>query len=236
MTEPSRRTLLRRTASDGTAPRLGADRRPVVLVHGFGDTGETAWWRRFRRHLREDGYEDADLHTVSFGDRLLEASDSPRVYGERVAAALESVHDRRGCEVDVVAHSMGGLGSRWALEEAGAAPYARSLVTLGTPHQGTRTAHLARRTPGGRDMVPGSNFLATLNDGSTADGVRYTAVWGSLDPLVVGRWRAELPEDLLAEVDENLPAGRYSHLGLVAEADVYRMYRDRLQGGGTPTA
>ena len=48
MGEPSRRTLLRRVGGDGGHPgsAVGADRWPVVLVHGYGDTGETAWWRR----------------------------------------------------------------------------------------------------------------------------------------------------------------------------------------------
>lgn len=235
MSETSRRTLLRRVGGHiGSA--VGADRRPVVLVHGFADTGETAWWRRLRGHLRSDGYRDADLRTVSFGDRIGEASDSPREYAADIEATLESVHDERGCPADVVAHSMGGLGSRWALEELDAAPYARELVTLGTPHQGTRAAHLAGRTPGGRDMVPGSEFLETLNDGATAEGVRYTAVWGSLDPLIVGRRRAELPGTVAGARDENLAAGRHTHLGLVADAAVYRRYRDRLAGTAASTA
>ncbi|WP_254840609.1 esterase/lipase family protein [Natronomonas marina] len=237
MTERNRRELLRR-ASGAAVPvgASGADRRPVVLVHGFADTGETAWWRRLRDHLRGDGYEEADLHTVSFGDRVGEASDSPRTYGADVAATVESVHDERGCPVDVVAHSMGGLGTRWALEELGAAPYVRELVTLGTPHQGTRAAHLATRTPGGRDMVPGSEFLGTLNDGATAEGVRYTAVWGSLDPLVVGPRRAELPDDVRRGADENRPARRRTHLQLVFDEDAYRTYRDRLLGTAVSTA
>ncbi len=236
MPEPTRRALLRRTASHGTRGVTGADRRPVVLVHGFGDTGETPWWDELRGHLLADGYDEADLRTVSLGDRLFEAHDSPREYGVDIAAEIEAVHDERGCEVDVLAHSMGGLGSRWAIEQAGAAPQVRSLVTLGTPHQGTRAAHLARRTPGGRDMVPGSDFLGTLNDtGGGTDDVRYTAVWGSLDPLIVGRRRAEVPGAVLGEGDENLAAGRHTHLGLVSDRAVYRAYRGRLTGGRSPT-
>jgi len=85
-------------------------------------------------------------------------------------------------------------------------------------------------------MVPGSEFLETLNDGSTADGVRYIAVWGSLDPLIVGRRGAELPGAVAGVRDENLAAGRHTLLGLVADADVYRRYRDRLAGTAAPTA
>lgn len=166
----------RRHRQDRPRPSPGRAR------HGFGDTGETAWWRRLRRHLRADGYDDGDLWTVSFGDRLLEANESPRPYGEEIAATLEGLHDDRGCAVDVVAHSMGGLGSRWAIEQEGAAPSARSPLTLGTPHQGTRAAHLARRSPGGRDMVPGSDLLETLNDGPGPSDVRYNAVWGQPGP------------------------------------------------------
>ena len=207
-----------------------------MLVHGFVDTGETAWWRRFRSHLRADGYRGSDLHTVSLGDRLGEAVDSPRAYAADVEAALESVHDEVGCPADVVAHSMGGLAARWALEERGAASHARNLVTLGTPHQGTRAAYLVARTPGGRDMVPGSEFLETLNADATAEGVAYTAVWGALDAAVVGRRRAELPASVRGPADENRPAGRWTHLQLVFDDDVYRTYRDRLRGRGASTA
>jgi hypothetical protein len=85
MGEPSRRTLLRRVGGDGGHPgsAVGADRRPVVLVHGYGDTGETARWRRLRRHPREDGYGEADRHALSVGDRIGEARDSPREYTGR---------------------------------------------------------------------------------------------------------------------------------------------------------
>jgi triacylglycerol esterase/lipase EstA (alpha/beta hydrolase family) len=49
---------------------------------------------------------------VSLDDRLLEANESPRVDGTEIAAALEGVDDNRGCPVDILGHSMGGLGSR----------------------------------------------------------------------------------------------------------------------------
>ena len=235
MNETNRRALLRRAAASRSVGAV-RERRPVVLVHGFVDTGKTPWWRRLERHLRTDGYRDADVHPVSLGDRLGQASDSPRTYAADIEAALESVHDERGCPADVVAHSMGGLGARWALEERGAAPYVRNLVTLGTPHQGTRAAHLIAPTAGGRDMVPGSEFLGALNDGPTAPGVRYTAVWGALDAAVVGRRRAELPAAVRGEGDENRPAGRWTHLQLVFDDDVYRTYRDRLQDPAPSTA
>jgi triacylglycerol esterase/lipase EstA (alpha/beta hydrolase family) len=110
-----------------------------------------------RRYFRGDGYGEADRRTLGFGDHTGDASDSPSEHGSRIAAALESVHDDRGRPVDVVAHSVGGLGARRALEELDAAPYARELVTLGTPHRGTRAAHLAKRTPGGREWCPAAS-------------------------------------------------------------------------------
>lgn len=236
-TESSRRRLLGRAAATTSSPLAGgpqgsvrADRAPVVLVHGFSDTGRTRWWDRLRSHLRADGYDDADIHTLSFGERVGQAHDSPQAYGEEIAAELEAIHDERGCRADIVAHSMGGLGSRWALEELDAATYARNLVTLGTPHQGTRAAHLASRTPGGRDMVPGSDFLTTLNDDATAPGVDYTSLWSSIDPLVVSQRRGDLPEAIRADGDESQSVGRRGHLQLVFDSDVYAQYRDRLLG------
>jgi pimeloyl-ACP methyl ester carboxylesterase len=228
MDATDRRALLRRDAAGLRPEAVGVDRRPIVLVHGFADTGETPWWRRLKGYLRADGYGEADLHTVSLGDRVGRARGSPREYAADVAATLESVFDARGRPVDVVAHSMGGLAARWALEELSAAPQARGLVTLGTPHQGTRAARLAARTPGGRDMVPGSEFLGTLNDDPTPASVRYTAVRSRFDPLVVGPRRARLPDDVRRDDDENRTVDSRGHLRLVFDEAVYRAYRDRL--------
>jgi hypothetical protein len=58
-------------------------------------------------------------------------------------------------------------------------------------------------------MAPGRRTSGTTPSG------------GSLDPLIVGRHRAELPDAVMADRDENLAAGRVGRLGLMADRDVY---------------
>ena len=61
--------------------------------------------------------------------------------GEHLARFLNYLHTERGVdEVDVVAHSMGGLYSRAAfrvLQQTGSPVHIRSLTTIGTPWQGS---------------------------------------------------------------------------------------------------
>lgn len=67
--------------------------------------------------------------------------------GERLARFLTHLHTERGVEeVDVIAHSMGGLFSRAAirdLQSAGSPIRIRSLTTIGTPWQGSYLADYA---------------------------------------------------------------------------------------------
>ena len=200
--------------------------QPVLLVHGFGDTGDTPWWDVATRYFTDVGYPESAIHLVELGEVPGTAVDSPEEYAEAVQAKLESVSDEHGSTVDVVAHSMGGLDSRWCVEKLDGARYVDDLVTLGTPHRGTYAAHLAELTPGGRDMQPGSEFLTELNDGRLAEGVSYAAFWSSVDELIAPSHFAELPEPELSSVESarNENTGYQEHIQLVYDRSVFDRY------------
>jgi triacylglycerol lipase len=66
-------------------------------------------------------------------------------------------------KLNIVAHSMGGLDMRYALDKLDAAPHVSSFTTVSTPHHGTSLAELALSTPGAiRDKIGG--FLDWIGD------------------------------------------------------------------------
>jgi triacylglycerol esterase/lipase EstA (alpha/beta hydrolase family) len=201
----------------------GRGDEPVVLVHGYGDTGATPWWRTLERRFYDRGYPDSAVETLSFGVPGLTLG-SPRGYAERIGRRVETLRDRYGSRVDIVAHSMGGLGARWYVERGGGAAFVDDLVTLGTPHQGSTLAY-TQPTPGGRDMVPDSEFLRTLNGRRPPRAVTYTAV-GSDDDGLVDPDRASLPFD--TRNVRNVRVRGPGHMGLVSDAAVFSRYADAL--------
>ena len=238
-TEPTTRRSVLRGAGVAAATAIGVSTvgtavaddgspgdEPVLLVNGYADVEDTPWWDVLESHFREVGYADEDVHRADLGDVPGTTVDSPTEYAEVVADRLATIGDEYGREVDVVAHSMGGLDSRWAIEKLDAARYVDDLVTLGTPHQGTYVAYLGALTDGGRDMIPGSDFLTELNDGTLAEGVDYLALWSSADELIAPDEYAALPDSVAASVDvahsEN--SGYQEHIQLVSDRDVFEQY------------
>lgn len=199
---------------------------PVLLVHGYGDTGLSPWWRTLAGHFYDAGYDRRTVETLSLGWVPGTTVGSPERYARRIGRAVERLRDRHGSRVDVVAHSMGGLGARWYVEREDGAPNVDDLVTLGTPHQGTALAHAGSWTPGGRAMLPGSDLLATLNGRRLPRGVNYTAVWSEDDEAVLPGHRARLP--FTASNVRNLRVRGPGHLGLVSSRGVFASYVDTL--------
>ena len=131
-------------------------------------------------------------------------NDGPlRISGRRLRKELfqlSSKHPR--LDLVVVAHSMGGLVARYALERVAPAPSCvTDLFTLGTPHQGSRLAvgqpwlevivapdwqdrlnpFAGMRDGVGqvvRELLPGSEFLKQLNAFSRPAGIRYHVAAG----------------------------------------------------------
>ena len=157
--------------------------RPVVLLAGWADPGFAvgSLSQRVQQTLDDDRVIDVSFSgATSFDDareRVLEAVD----------AAFPSDDATWTQEVDVVAISMGGLVARHAAAAHDEQPrrlrIAR-LITLATPHQGARLAHLPTLSQRQRDMRPGSSFLDTL---PAPDDVDYDIhAYVRLDDTVVG--------------------------------------------------
>jgi triacylglycerol esterase/lipase EstA (alpha/beta hydrolase family) len=83
-------------------------------------------------------------------------------HAEEIDSLVSELMTETGAaHVDIVAHSMGGLATRWYLNTHPDAPV-RRVAFLATPHQGTLSAHVAWGD--GRDeMLPESLFLEALN-------------------------------------------------------------------------
>src|SRR5262249_53807061 len=137
------------------------DRPPVLFVHGWA--GTPAAFLLLRRRLARDGW--LHLHHVW----LPPVFASPERRAARVARAIARVRPRTGARVvDVLAHSLGGIVVRLVLEPNAAAGIGR-VITLGTPHQGTR-AVVGTFDPTLRLLLPRSSFLLGLGGDGTSPG------------------------------------------------------------------
>jgi pimeloyl-ACP methyl ester carboxylesterase len=153
-------------ASHGTGDRL------VVFVHGFMARGPVFG------PMRSEVAQAASVETLDVSYGPLERFEA---VCERVRALVVERADGR--PVTLVGHSLGGLVSRWVVQELGVGAVDR-LVTLASPHAGTRTARLFAG-PLIDAIRPGSPVLQRLDASREALGaVRSTAVVAGRDRMV----------------------------------------------------
>lgn len=184
----------------GVEPGKSDGHPPLVFVHGLaGNRGNFllmagALWLRGRKRSYQ-------VHLES--ERSIEelADDLARFVAEVVEASGEP-------QVEIVAHSMGGLVARLAVVDGGMDGAVKTLITLGTPHGGTYSARFAN-TPVTRDLRPESALIRRLVDLPWPDGVRCVALWSANDLLVVPGENAALEG---AESIEMTPFTHYSYL------------------------
>ena len=187
------------------------DAVPVLLVPGWGDQAPDL--EPFLIRFIEAGWPQSRVSVLTFRDPV----GSNEAHAEEVARAVETLQGLTGAErVDVVAHSMGGLAVRQYLQFHGGGEQVRRVVFLGTPHRGTVAAMLAWGD-GGREMVPGSDFLNRLNEGDTLPStVEALAIRTPVDLRVIPGSSAMLPGA------RNLEICCPTHPGMVDDDDIFR--------------
>lgn len=111
--------------------RICETRYPLLLVHGvfFRDFRFFNYWGRIPFALKQNGA------TLYYGSQQSAASVAD--CGKELAKRIQDIVSQTGCQkVNIIAHSKGGLDSRYAITACEMAPYVASLTTINTPHRG----------------------------------------------------------------------------------------------------
>lgn len=200
-----------------TVPRPLLGQVPVLLVPGWFDTERDLVTLRTR--FLSAGWPADRIAAITFE----EPTGSNRDHALELHDAIEALSARANSEqVDIVAHSMGGLAARWyILTHPGHG--VRRTVFLGSPHAGTQAAYLA--WGGGRaEMMPGSPFLDSLNAAQPVpEGVEAMTIRTPVDSRIIPGQSATLPGVPNHEVC--CP----THAGLVRNSNVFNLIREFLE-------
>ena len=151
---------------------------PILLVHGIVDNHTI--FSPLERALRRRGF--TDLSSFDYG---LLTSDV-RATADDLAVAIEKLVEESGSEkVHVIGHSLGGLITRYYVQRMGGHQRVHTVVTLGTPHQGTALARAGSVLPLVRQLRPDSDLIAELNESAPDCDTRFLAFYSDLDQLIV---------------------------------------------------
>ncbi len=115
---------------------------PVLLVHGMGfrDNKYVNYWGRIPDALEQMGCR------VFYGGQ--DSNASVETNGEHLKKRIEEILSETGAEkVNIIAHSKGGLDSRYAISTLNMGEKVASLTTMSTPHNGSKSVDKLLRFP-----------------------------------------------------------------------------------------
>jgi triacylglycerol lipase len=124
-------------ANNGTK-KIIPPKYPIVLVHGIvahDRGGIINFWGRIPDQLQENGVKVFLGNTDSWGDYESNA--------QILEATIEKIlQETKSEKVNIIAHSKGGIDSRYFIWKYGYGDRVASLTTISTPHHGAELADL----------------------------------------------------------------------------------------------
>ncbi|MEH0820544.1 MULTISPECIES: lipase family alpha/beta hydrolase [unclassified Micromonospora] len=226
---PDRTTGAGTVAASTTAAAANAN--PVIVVGGL--IGVSIAYEPIAARLRADGFRVSifQIPGLGFGD-IRESARAFKTYVDQVRARTGAA------KVDLVAHSEGGLVSRWYVKFLGGADAVGRYVSLGSPQQGTYAANILKFVGLGncagiiacQQMSIGSDLLTALNDGDDTPGaIRWATVRTWQDELVWPIANAALADGSTnVLIQSACPLRLVGHLSLILDGTTYTVVRQVL--------
>ena len=211
--------------------RFHPERETVMLVQGFVQTRSVL--TGMERRLRRDGFE---VFSVNLGGFLNIYNTRPvEEVARHIAGKVRRLRARHNLgRIHMVCHSKGGLVGRWFVQALGGDEHVKTLITLGTPHQGTPTAVLAALPPvglvagSGHQMLPHSPFIRRLAALPLPAHTRLVSIFSRTD-LVCPYWCSFVPSRPGVRV-RNLMVHGPGHTSLLTSLRVFRLIRREIRG------
>ncbi len=157
---------------------------PIILVHGIIDNHTV--FALLRRGLARRGFG----RVISLNYSPL--TDDIRRVAKRLSTLIERVCRETGYErVHVVGHSMGGLIARYYVQRLGGDQRVHTLITLGSPHEGTMPAMLVPHSVV-KQLRPESDVVTELAEPAEGCQTRMVAIWSDLDQMIMPKRNARI--------------------------------------------
>lgn len=174
-------------------PEAGqSDRPPVILLHGLFQNRGCLFWLQFR--LRSAGY----LQTMSISTPPWRDIET---LTEILAKKVDELRIRLKVDkVVLVGHSMGGMIARNYIQNRGGAANVYGVVTLGSPHHGSKLAPFAI-SPIGKTLLPGCEFLVKFNSMPWPEQARAISIYTRYDNIVLPAESAKMTGAQVVELD-----------------------------------
>jgi triacylglycerol lipase len=195
-------------------PASASAQDPILFVHGYVESASL--WNTMIANFEKDGYPKSYLSAYSYN-----TSQSNKIDAEEVKSKVEALLKNTGAtKVDIVAHSMGSLNSRYYIKNLGGESKVDDWVSLGGPNHGTETANFCF-SASCVEMRVGSTFLKELNaTDETPGAVSYGTWWSPCDEIIN-------PDSSVALTGAtNTKTACISHTALTTDSTVYAQVRE----------
>ena len=162
----------------GRTPKTGdgnVSLPPVVLVHGLNNNAGA--WFYIARVLERRGYR---VSTYAYWSLFTPMEDILDGLDRHITAVREA----SGTAPVVVCHSLGGLLTRKWLDDYKSKDRLRGLITLGTPHGGSKMAVFALGALA-RSIRPGGALIASLREAEALHGLPCVSLVSPEDEAVL---------------------------------------------------
>lgn len=206
-------------------------KKPVLLIHGYGGTRRV--FQVLEQRLRRDGFSVFSLNLGGIFDTF-NTKPIPDL-AQLVAKKVESLYKRHDIRerLTVIGHSKGGLIGRCYIKDFEGHRRVKTLITMGTPHNGNPWAMLGLLTPLAfltesiRQMTPMSPFIRRLNRTPWPEGVKIISIYSKGDTV------CPYPSAVIKPKGgriKNLEIQDVGHVEFLMKKRVYWLIRKELLG------
>lgn len=210
-------------------PHFAVNPRPILLVHGVAHNA-SAFIPLKRRMEKENWHNIFSINYPTRHGSLTKMVDALERRVEEILAITKAA------QIDIVAHSLGGIISRYFMSVGAGRGRVKHLVTLGTPHKGTPlSVFLSGGFLGaglGTDLRAGSYTVRLLNETALPRDSRLTSIYSRYDFVA---WPGDngRVDGLPHSAFRNVELQSVGHLGLLYSEEAFCTVMQALAGEAT---